>query len=129
MNKVAVFGGTVILGLSLILAACNNAATTLPVDTGKTQTIACTIKVNSGSTGFSYSPDKCEIKVGQKVTIEASGSHPLYATTAGSTLPTDVGSALTPDTGSVTITFAAAGSFGIRCRNHPGMNGTITVTN
>jgi plastocyanin len=135
MNKTAILGGTVILGLSLVFAACNNNATIQPIDNGtggnggNADAVACTIKVITNNLGFAYSPDKCEIKVGQKVSIEASSSHPLYATASGSTIPTDIDSALAPTSGSVVVTFTNAGSFGIRCKFHSTMVGTITVTN
>jgi plastocyanin len=129
-NGLAVWGGTSILGLSLILAACNTQK--VPTETGGEVggTVACTVTVTSGAGGFAYSPDKCTIKAGQKISVVSNGAHPLIGTTPGgpidstkTTVPTD------PAVNTVNITFPTAGTFGFKCNIHSSMVGTVTVTN
>lgn len=124
MNKVAVFGGTVILGLS-ILAACNNGTTT-PIDTGGTSIVCpATIKTTAS---FTYDPPACTAKVGQQISIEASGLHPLKGATVGGPIDTT-----TAANNTVTFTVDKAGKLEFFCQNHgsptTGMKGAITVTN
>jgi plastocyanin len=121
MNNIAFFGGTAILGLSLILAACNSASTT----TGGTDTVACTVKTTLNSL---YSPDTCNVKVGDKISIEASGLHPLQGVTAGGPIDSTKSTSTT-----LTVTVDKAGKFDFFCTNH-GVNGglmkgTINVSN
>jgi plastocyanin len=125
MNKAAVFGGTAILGLSLILAACNNDVKT-PIDTGGTSIVCpATIKTTASLT---YDPPACTAKVGQQISIEASGVHPLKGATSGGPIDTVTGA-----TSTVTFTVDKVGKLEFFCQNHGvasgGMKGTITVTN
>jgi plastocyanin len=124
MNKVAIFGGSAILGLSLILAACNSASTG---STGETPVVCGTIKTTGSN---EYDPKACSAKVGQKVIIETSGIHPLKDVTAGGPIDTGEKSA---DGKTVSVTFTAPGTYSFFCQNHGVgsglMKGTITVTN
>jgi plastocyanin len=133
MNKVAIFGGTTILCLSLILAACNssNGGTTPVVVGGEPGTVGCTVTAISTLTGFNYSPEKCEIKAGQKVTVISTGFHPLIGV-KGKGGPIDETKTTVPIDATittVTVTYPTAGVFGFRCDNHSSMLGTVTVTN
>ena len=125
MNKVAIFGGTAILGLSLILAACNNDVKT-PIETGGTSIVCpATIKTTASLT---YDPPACTAKVGQQISIEASGLHPLKGSTLGGPIDTTTAAIKT-----VTFTVDKAGKLEFFCEQHgsatTGMKGAITVTN
>jgi plastocyanin len=117
MNKAAVFGGTVILGLSLILAACN----TPPIDTGNTFT-------PPAISGFTYVPADVTVKVGTEITLPAEAIHPLKGNTAETDNPIPARSVA-----AVKVKFDKVGKFTFFCENHGtatgGMKGTVTVTN
>ena len=119
-SKMMIWGGASILGLSLILAACNNNAAP-PVDTGGGVTPPAIV-------GFTYVPADITIKVGTEITLPADGNHPLRG------VPSETGTPI-PDvsTASVKITFNQVGKFTFFCERHglpnSGMKGTITVTN
>jgi plastocyanin len=123
-SKMMIWGGTLILGLSLILAACNSPSTG---NTGETPVVCSTIKTTAGN---EYDPKACTAKVGQKVIIETSGTHPLKDVTVGG--PIDTGEKST-DGKTVSVTFTAPGTYSFFCQNHGVgsglMKGTITVTN
>jgi plastocyanin len=124
-----VLAGTAIVGLSLFLAACNNPKVpvenpgtgTTPVTTpgGATDVIACTIKTPT----YAFTPNECNIKVGDKVSIEGSPLHPVLANAAGG--PID---ATTRSTVTKIYTFTSAGKFTFFCTNHSNMTATINVT-
>jgi plastocyanin len=124
-SKMMIWGGAAILGLSLTLAACNNDVKT-PIDTGGT-IIVCpaTIKTTASLT---YDPPACTAKVGQQISIEASGFHPLKGATVGGPIDTT-----TAATSTVTFTVDKAGKLEFFCQNHgsatSGMKGTITFAN
>jgi plastocyanin len=123
-SKMMICGGASILGLSLILAACNN--TVPPVDTGGAAVVCPATIQTTGS--LTYDPPTCTAKVGQQISIEASGFHPLQGATAGGPIDSTKSS-----TAKVTLTFDKAGKFEFFCTNHGvgsgQMKGTITVTN
>jgi plastocyanin len=122
MNKAAVLGGTVILGLSLILAACNTGTTT-PIDTGTTF-----IPPAINGANFTYVPANVTIKVGTEITLPAESGHPLKGVTSEVDNPIPATS-----TAPVKVTFNKVGVFTFHCQFHGsptgGMKGTITVTN
>jgi plastocyanin len=122
MNTVAIFGGTAILGLSLILAACNNATTTPPVDTGGTVTPPAIV-------GFRYVPADVTIKVGTSLKLPGDPDHPL----TGETTETDSPLRTTTLTELKDVKFDKVGTFTFHCTLHgiSGglMKGTVTVTN
>jgi plastocyanin len=123
MNTVAIFGGTAILGLSLILAACNNATTTPPVDTGGTVTPPAINGINN-----TYVPANVTIKVGTEITLPAEAGHPLKGVTTEADNPIPETSAAP-----VKVIFKKIGTFTFHCQFHGspngGMKGTVTVTN
>jgi plastocyanin len=120
MDKIAIFGGTTILGLSLILAACNN-PTTPPTTDGGTFTPPVI-------SGFTYAPADVTVKVGTEITLPAESSHPLKGVTSEVDNPIPATS-LAP----VKVTFNKVGKFTYFCQIHGsatgGMKGTVTVTN
>jgi plastocyanin len=121
MNNVAIFGGTVILGLSLVLAACNNGTTT--PDPGNTFTPPA---INGAN--FTYVPADVTIKVGTEITLPAETGHPLKGVTSEADNPIPATS-----TAPVKVTFNKVGKFTFHCQFHGtptgGMKGTVTVTN
>jgi plastocyanin len=123
MNTVAIFGGTAILGLSLILAACNNATTTPPVDTGAKVTPPAINDANK-----TYVPADITIKVGTEITLPAESGHPLKGVTSEADNPIPESSTVP-----VKVPFNKVGKFTFFCQFHGspggGMKGTITVTN
>jgi plastocyanin len=121
MNKAAVFSGTAILGLSLILAACNNDVKP-PIDTGGTVTPPAIV-------GFKYVPADVTIKVGSSLKLPGDPGHPL----TGEATETDSPLKTTTLTSSTDVKFDKAGKFTFHCMIHGvgsgQMKGTITVTN
>jgi plastocyanin len=126
MNKAAVYIGTAILGLSLILAACNNPGKA-PTETGGE---FGGIPVVIGLNGNNYSPAEKTIKAGSSVTFPVSIVHPLRG--VGAANPISSTEAIT-DSNKATIKFDAPGTYEFFCTNHGVgsglMKGTITVTN
>jgi plastocyanin len=120
MNKVAIFGGTAILGLSLVLAACNNATTPDPGNTFIPPAI--------NGANFTYVPSDVTIKVGTEITLPAESGHPLKGviTEADNPIPA---TSTTP----VKVKFNKVGKFTFYCQFHGtptgGMKGTVTVEN
>mgnify|MGYP000202679790 CR=1 FL=1 len=109
--------------LALTLAACSGGGQTTnpspPPSPPPVGTTACPATITIGP-GNSYSPSSCTIKVGQTVTISASGTHPLSGVGAGQNFK--------GETSNKTLGFSAAGTFNYVCDRHqPGMAGTITV--
>ena len=107
-----------LLGLCLTVlafSACNTPPPS-PPDTND----ACPATITIGP-GNNYSPSSCSLSVGQSVTIQAFGSHPLTGSGAGKTVTSTVKDQ--------TIGFTAAGTFSYKCDVHGGfgMTGTITV--
>jgi plastocyanin len=121
-SKMMVFAGTAVLGLSLVLAACNNGTTT-PIDTGKTFTPPA---INGAN--FTYVPADVTIKVGTEITLPAEVGHPLKGVTSEVDNPIPATS-----TAPVKVTFNKVGKFTFHCQFHGspsgGMRGTVTVTN
>jgi plastocyanin len=116
-SKMMIWGGASILGLSLILAACN----TPTIDTGNTFTPPA---IN----GFTYVPANVTVKVGTEVTLPAETGHPLKGVTSEADNPIPATS-----TAPVKVTFNKVGTFTFHCQFHGsptiGMKGTVTVTN
>ncbi len=121
-SNMMIFGGTAVLGLSLILAACNNATTT-PIDNGT----KFTPPAINGAT-FTYVPADVTIKVGTEITLPAETGHPLKGVTSEVDNPIPALS-----TAPVKVTFNKVGKFTFHCQFHgtatTGMKGTVTVTN
>jgi plastocyanin len=118
MNKVAIFGGSVILGLSLILASCNPGP----------GPIVDPVPNNIAISGFTYVPANVTIKVGTEITLPAETGHPLKGVTTEADNPIPATS-----TAPVKVTFNKVGTFTFHCQFHGtptgGMKGTVTVTN
>jgi plastocyanin len=121
MNKATVYVGTAILGLSLILAACNNDVKP-PIDTGGTVTPPAIV-------GFKYIPADVTIKVGSSLKLPGDPGHPL----TGEATETDSPLKTTTLTSSTDVKFDKVGTFTFHCTIHGinggGMRGTITVKN
>ena len=119
-SNMMIFGGTAVLGLSLVLAACNN-NTTPPVDTGGGVTVPAI-------SGFTYVPADITIKVGTEITLPAEPGHPLKGVTSEADNPIPALS-----TAPVKVTFNKVGKFTFHCQFHgtatTGMKDTVTVTN
>jgi plastocyanin len=126
-----VMAGTTIVGLSLFLAACNNATTpveppatgTTPVTPPGTTTGPQTISI----VGLAYSQKTLTIKVDTEVTIQASAEHPLAGIDEGNSSPIPTAQTVTD----LKLKFTKAGTYKYKCvfHNFAGMNGTIIVTN
>jgi plastocyanin len=119
-SKMMIWGGATILGLSLILAACNN--NTPPVDTGGGVTSPAIV-------GTTYVPADITIKVGTEITLPAEDGHPLRNIPAETDTPIPEFSVK-----AVKVKFDKVGKFTYFCQVHGrsgtgGMKGTITVTN
>jgi len=69
--------------------------------------------------GLPYTADKCpKIKVGTVVKFTGDfGAHPLEK--QGGDEPSPLDTVPAPDAGSISVTFANAGTFGYHCENHP----------
>jgi plastocyanin len=126
-SKMMIWGGTAIVGLSLILSACGGANTTDPgkTDPGKTDPGTFTPPAISG---FTYVPADVTIKVGTEITLPGDPGHPLKGVTSEVDNPIPATS-VAP----VKVTFNKVGKFTYFCQFHGtsagGMKGTVTVTN
>jgi plastocyanin len=120
-SKMMLWGGTAILGLSLVLAACNNDVKT-PIDTGGTGTPPAIV-------GFKYVPADVTIKAGTSLKLPGDPGQPL----TGETTETDSPLKTTTLTSPTDVKFDKVGTFTFHCTNHGvnggSMKGTITVTN
>jgi plastocyanin len=106
---------TVILGLSLVLAACAGS-----IMSGVSSPTSVAIN------GFKYVEPNLTIKVGTEVTIAAVNSHPLVGVDEGNNNPIPTTASTVP----VTAKFTKAGTYKYHCQVHDGLGmiGTITVT-
>jgi plastocyanin len=75
--------------------------------------------------GFSFSPNPASVKVGQTVVWHNGDSVTHTATADGGAFDTG---AIAPGATSGPITMSAAGSLAYHCAVHPGMVGSLTVT-
>jgi plastocyanin len=107
---------TVIIGLSLVLAACAGS-----VMSGVSSPTSIAIN------GFTYVEPNLTVKVGTDVTIAAVGLHPLVGVEEGNNNPIPTTASTLP----VTVKFTKAGTYKYHCQIHEGLGmiGTITVTN
>jgi plastocyanin len=121
---------TAILALGLVACGGDDDDTTVP-DAAGAATVdvisasdcsELTTKVTIGNTGTTtFAPDAATIKVGEVIKFLPSGPHDMQSDD-GTTF--DSGGFGT----SACLRFNVAGSYPFHCGNHPGMKGTITVT-
>jgi plastocyanin len=129
-SKMMVWGGTAILGLSLILSACGGGTTTTdPVKTDpvKTDPVTSVTSTTITISDLVYGPKVSTIKVGSDITFPANSTHPLVGIDEGNSNPIPAAET----TSAVKVTFTKAGTYKFKCVRHDGfgMNGTVTVTN
>jgi plastocyanin len=115
MHRSKVQFATVIVGLSLVLAACAGS-----VMSGVSSQNSVAIN------GFKYVEANLTVKVGTAVTIAAVDLHPLVGVEEGNNNPIPTAASTVP----VTVKFTKAGTYKYHCQIHDGLGmiGTITVT-
>jgi plastocyanin len=128
-SKMMIWGGTAIVGLSLILSACGGANTTDPgkTDPVKTDPVTTITSTTITISGFVYGPKVSTVKVGSDITFTANSSHPLVGIDEGNNNPIPA----SETKADLKVTFTKAGTYKFKCQFHDGinMNGTIIVTN
>jgi len=74
---------------------------------------------------FSFTPNAITVPQGTQVTFAWQGTTSLHNVTFGAGGPTNIPNATS---GSTPRTFNNQGTITYSCTNHPGMNGSVTVT-
>jgi plastocyanin len=109
------------LGDQTATATASGLTGTSQVTFTTTAAIVTTVQVSD----FQFTPDAITVPQGTAVTFQWQGTTTLHNVTFGGGGPANIPNATS---GSVQRTFNTQGTINYSCTNHPGMNGTVTVT-